>query len=174
MPSGAVIGGKVGKGKGTALLLTLAGLGLYEIWRRSGRTAPLDPVDLHLEDVTEYGNQTGRGNLLAIQPFMTPADYASVDGFYAKMDGYLEVARAQGWLSQKTVVVFPEYIGTWLVACREKQALYRAQSLDRAMRWLVLSNLFAFGRAFLSARARERSTTSAAEPIFREYVVHRL
>lgn len=146
----------MGKGKGTALRLTLAGLGLYEIWRRSGRKVPSDPVDLHLEDVAEYGHRTGRGNLLGIQPFMVPVDYASVDRFYGKMDGYLARARARGWLNEKTVVVFPEYIGTWLVACREKQALYRAQSLDRAMRWLVFSNLFAFGRALLSARARDK------------------
>ena len=113
------------------------------------------PAHLHLKDVVEYGADRQRGNLLGIQPFMVPMDYASEERFYAKLDALLDVAGRRGWVGEKTVVVFPEYVGTWLVAAGEGAQVYRAESVERAMRALVLRHVasfvgvlpFAFGRA---------------------------
>jgi predicted amidohydrolase len=112
---------------------------------------------LHLQEIAEYGTDTRRGNLLGVQPFMVPVDYASEERFYARMDGFLAVARQRGWLNEKTIVVFPEYIGTWLVAAGEKPRVYQAESIARAMQTLVLSHPLSFVRVlpFAFARAKD-------------------
>ncbi len=43
-----------------------------------------------------------------------------------KFHAYLENARRQGLLNERTVVVFPEHVGTWLVASGEKPEVYAA------------------------------------------------
>ncbi len=139
-PTAAILGG------------LLLGVGLiWTLWSRSGRRVDHHPVDLQVQQVLSVGENRGRGNLVGVQPYMTPWDYASEERFHAKLAGYLEVARRAGWLNERTIVVFPEYIGTWLAAAGEKQAVYRAGTLDRAMQTLVLSNLPSFARVWLSA-----------------------
>ena len=113
------------------------------------------PVSLHIQDVVEYGTDAQRGNLLGIQPFVVPGDYASGETFYAKMDGYLDVAFHRGWLGERTIVVFPEYVGTWLVAAGEGPRVHRAETIGDAMRALVLSHPLRFARALLSAKAQD-------------------
>lgn len=109
------------------------------------------PAYLNLQETAEYGTDTRRGNLLGIQPSMVPADYASEERFYTRIDGYLDVALRKGWLNEKTIVVFPEYIGTWLVAVGEKQRVHEAEDIESAMRTLVLSNLFSFVLSLVKA-----------------------
>lgn len=106
-----------------------------------------------LQQITEYGTDARRGNLLGIQPFMVPDDYVSGEAFYAKLSGYLDVASQRGWLNEGTIVVLPEYVGTWLVALGESQRVYRAAGIAQAMRALVLSNPFSFIRTLPSAEA---------------------
>mgnify|MGYP000989722614 FL=1 len=72
--------------------------------------------DLNIQQVISFGADVGRGNLVGIQVDMSPLDYATADTLRARLDGYLAAARAQGWLNERTIVVFPEYLGTWLVA----------------------------------------------------------
>ena len=113
------------------------------------------PIRLRVQDVAEYGMDVGRGNLLGIQPYMVPADYRSADTFYAKLDGYLDVAARQGWLGERTIVVFPEYVGTWLVAAGEKSRVVQASTIAAAMQALVLSHPLRFVRVLPSARAKD-------------------
>ncbi len=113
------------------------------------------PAYLHLQEITEYGTDTHRGNLLGIQPCMVPVDYASEETFYAKIDDTLNVALRRDWFNEKTVVVFPEYIGTWLVAAGEKQRVYQAENIESAMQTLVLSNLIPFVKVLLFAKAKD-------------------
>jgi hypothetical protein len=113
------------------------------------------PANLRIQEMAEYGTDAHRGNLLGIQPFMVPVDYASEERFRAKTDGYLDAASRRGWLNDRTIVVFPEYVGTWLVAAGERGGVYRAQNIAAAMRTLVLSHPVAFVKALLSARARD-------------------
>lgn len=83
----------------------------------------------------------GAGNLVSIQPYLTAGDYAHVAVLQRKLDGYLSRARDAGWLSEKSLVVFPEHIGTWLVAEGESFLAFRAGSTGTAMLWAALGNL---------------------------------
>lgn len=85
--------------------------------------AETDPVTL------EYGANTGNGNLLGIQAYMTPKDYRSEDMFLAKLDFYLALAQKNGWIDPKTIVVFPELIGFYLFTLHETDDVYAAPSL---------------------------------------------
>ncbi|WP_323847218.1 carbon-nitrogen hydrolase family protein [Microbulbifer magnicolonia] len=98
----------------------------------------------------------GAANLVSIQPYLTSADYASAERLQRKLRGYLHKARQAGWLGERSLVVFPEHIGTWLVAEGESFLSIRADSTGTAMLWAALGNLPAF--------ARHLSGESAADP----------
>jgi hypothetical protein len=113
------------------------------------------PAELHLQEVVAHGTNGHRGNLLGIQPFMVPHDYASEETFYAKMDGYLGVALGRGWLDERTIVVLPEHVGTWLVAAGERARIYQASSVAVAMQTLVLSHPLSFASVLSFAKAKD-------------------
>src|SRR5512146_1390088 len=62
-------------------------------------------TDLHIEDTYEFGQDTGQGNLLGIQPYMVSADYASEETFYARLDGCMQAANQKHWLNERTIAV---------------------------------------------------------------------
>ncbi len=111
-------------------------------------------------DINEFGVNSGRGNLLGIQPYMLLTDYASKEAFSARLDNYLRAAALQGWLSERTIVVWPEYLGTWLVAAGEPAAILRAATIAAAMRSLLLRHPLAFAAHFLSAREKDKAVAS--------------
>jgi predicted amidohydrolase len=138
-------------------VLIAACLILFIWWSRSGRRPPAGAAELRLQETCSFGSDAGRGNLLGVQPYMIPDDYASEARFYAKLDGYLAEAKRRGFIGEKTIVVFPEYLGAWLVAAGEKQSVYRAPTVDRAAALLAASNLLSFLRSLPSADAPERA-----------------
>lgn len=140
---------------------------LWAIWSKSGRTIHEPQADLNLQAVQSFGTNSGSGNLLGVQPYMVPLDYASQDRFYAKLAGYLEIARRERWLGEKTVVIFPEYLSTWLVAAGEKRSVFQAGGIERAMQILVLSNLFSFIRVLLKAWRRPHPQDLVKYSLFR-------
>lgn len=79
-------------------------------------------------------------NIVGIQPYMVPTDYLSEERFYTKLDGYFLEARRQGYFRSNTVVVLPEYLGTWLVIAGEKTSVAEANTIAGAMTTIVLSN----------------------------------
>lgn len=129
---------------------------LYSAWSNEGRVT-MGPATTHSEikDVTEQGEDRGKGNLLGIQPYMQPWDYASESAFKAKLSGYLDEAKSRGFMNEQTVVVLPEYIGTWLVSAGEKPDVYDAPTVDEAMRSMIVSNLFSFTRSLVTAEGRD-------------------
>jgi hypothetical protein len=108
---------------------------------RSGRT--------DVEWTVEYGRDAGCGNLLGIQPFVRPPDYASGEALYTRLSSYLDIARQREWLSEKTVVVLPEHTGTWLVATGEGPRVVQATSIEGAMRALAIHHPLAFLEALV-------------------------
>ena len=130
-------------------------------------------TEIKLDELTNIGQDGGKGNLLAVQPYMLPVDYRSADSLIEKLAGYLEAARQAGWITPRTIAVFPEYLGTWLVAVGEGEAVYRAATVDRALRPIVLRHLPAFLRAFWESHEPDRTTASvfrmAAERMARDY-----
>ncbi len=116
--------------------------------------------DLLLEEIVELGGDTGQGNLLGVQPYMTNDDYASGEVFYARLDSYMRAAAQRGWLRAQTVVVWPEHIGTWLIAAGESQAVLRAPALSAAMRPLALKHVISFAAEWVSAPEKDRVVAS--------------
>ena len=130
------------------------------VWSRAGRRPPDTAANLNLSEVHSLGRDTGNGNLLGIQPYMLAADYATEARFHQKLDGYLAAAREKGLIGTKTVVVFPEFLGSWLVVTGEKRTVYEARTVKEAATLIALSNLPSFMSAYLGARARDRMTAA--------------
>jgi predicted amidohydrolase len=126
-----------------------------------------------LQACRSFGEARGRGNLLAIQPDLRPLDYASASTLQARLAGYLDVARAQGWLTPKTIALFPEHIGSWLLAVDQFAPVYRAQTLHQALPWLILRRPGQFMRAWRMAQGRSRLQDAlfrtSAEAMARHY-----
>ncbi len=133
------------------LLILLVLVGVYLIWSSINKSTSLQPK-LKIDEVESYGDSTEKGNILGVQAFMTPVDYASEANFKQKIEFYLiEAQKNKLLISEKTVVVFPEYIGTFLVAANEKESLYQAQTLEEGLQTMVLTNIGKFTKTFVSA-----------------------
>lgn len=114
----------------------------------------------------------GAPNLISIQPYVTADDYADVRRLGHKLRGYLLTARDAGWLGEDTLVVFPEHIGTWLVAEGESFLVFESRRTDSALLWTALGNLPAFlqnlwgesaSDPFAAALFRSKSATMAVQ-----------
>jgi predicted amidohydrolase len=82
--------------------------------------------------------------MVAVQAWMQPADYATAERFEARLRGFLDEARDRGLLHDRTVVVLPEYVGTWLVAVDEGAGVYTDATLGGAMTGLATAHLPGF------------------------------
>lgn len=126
-----------------------------------GRSGRID-----IKRMVEYGHDAGRGNLLGIQPFVRPPDYASGEALYTRLSGYLDAARQRGWLNGKTIAVLPEHTGTWLVAAGEGSRVVQATTIESAMRALVTNHPLAFlgalVRSALGPSGRPRDVVKAS------------
>jgi len=131
----------------------------YVAWSRTGRKHAA-PAGSRLEDFACYGEDRGCGNLLGVEPYMLPGDYASERFFHSRLETYLRAAHDRGWLKRDTVVVFPEYIGTWLVALGEKRTVFLAPSLTEATRALVSANLGPYLRAYTASPEPDRAVAA--------------
>ena len=67
-------------------------VGIYLLWSSTGKGTTLPPI-LKIDVVESYGDSTEKGNILGIQAFMTPVDYASEANFKEKMEFYLVEAQ---------------------------------------------------------------------------------
>jgi predicted amidohydrolase len=112
--------------------------------------------DLRINLAVDQGTPADRGNLLGIQPELFPTDYQSPERLHRKLAAYLQKAKDQGLLNEKTIVVLPEHVGTWLMVSGEKDELYQASTLKEAMNWLAASNPLKFVRALISAEGGNR------------------
>lgn len=152
-----------------ALVAAAAGYGLWTQKRDVGHYLS----DLRIQVALNDGVNQERGNLLGVEPELSPRDYQSLDLVHLKLAAYLNSAREAGLLSDKTIVVLPEHIGTWLVFRGEKNELYQAASLNDAMRWLALSNPLDFANAWLRAdgesRANDAHLRMKADSMARDY-----
>lgn len=129
------------KGWIKGLLVGVLLIGGYYAWSQSGRSCVPPPPESAIESVQEFGTDTGNGNLVGIQPYMFTSDYATEAAFYAKIDSYFSEAAGKGWFNDKTGVVLPEYLGSWLITQGEKEAVAEAPTIQEAMKQLILSNI---------------------------------
>lgn len=139
----------------TFSLALIAAITTYVMWTND-RPVGHYLSDLRIKLAVDQGVPAGRGNLLGIQPELFPTDYQSPERLHRKLAAYLQQARDQGLVNEKTVVVLPEHVGTWLLLSGEKDELYQAGSLKEAMNWLAVSNPLRFVRALISAEGNSR------------------
>lgn len=121
----------------------------YLVWSNTGRTVTDYEIELHLDTTFTLNADSGKGNIIGINPYMVPKDYSQKDLFIKKIQGYLDICQQNGWLNNKTVVILPEYIGSWLVVEGEKNKIYEAQTAEEAISEFVASNLFSYIHAWL-------------------------
>ncbi|WP_300635487.1 carbon-nitrogen hydrolase family protein [Pseudomonas sp.] len=139
----------------TVTMALVAALAAYLVWTQERPVAHY-LSDLRITVAVNEGQPAERGNLLGIQPELFPADYQSLERLHLKLSAYLQKAREQGLINDKTVVVLPEHIGTWLMLTGEKNEVYQATHLKDAMNWLSISNPLQFMRAWISATGDNR------------------
>ena len=131
--------------------------GLWGLYRTP--PAPVPPDGFHLSQPLQP-NEAGRPNLVAIQPWMRTLDYRNASTLEQRLAGYLETARETGHLAPGSIVVFPEHVGTWLVAADAPAASFAADTTTGAMTHLILANPLPFVVAL--ARSDEEDRFAAA------------
>ncbi|GMG86847.1 carbon-nitrogen hydrolase family protein [Biformimicrobium ophioploci] len=94
---------------------------------------------------------SGPANLLSVQPYLVPGDYVTPQNLYTRLQGYLQAARREGWLTAQTIAVFPEHIGTWLVAAGGGVYANHAPSTTLAMPPIILKHPLRFAKYLLAA-----------------------
>lgn len=120
------------------------------------RTAPVI-------DAIEFGDRASRSAMLVIEPSMEPRDYENADALYDALAPYFDKARDAGWINDRTLIVLPEHIGTWLVAVKSPGLAYRVDSLGLASIALIAKDTISFFKAY--GRSHEIDRPAAA--IFR-------
>lgn len=139
----------------TFSMALIAALTTYAMWA-ADRPVGHYLSDLRIDLAIDQGTPADRGNLLGIQPELFPTDYQSTERLHRKLAAYLQKAQEQGLLNEKTIVVLPEHVGTWLMVSGEKDELYQAATIKEAMNWLAVSNPLKFVRALISAKSDNR------------------
>jgi len=152
----------------TIVLVVLALVLLWWGWSKIGRVGDKvqhPPTDLSSIEVVNFGNPwQAAGNIIGMQPYLTTLDYANEASFYQVLHSYMQLARTDSLLHEKTIVVFPEYIGSWLVAANEKKKVYdEASSITDALTLQVVSNLFSYVPAYLNSSSADKTK----EAVFR-------
>ena len=109
---------------------------IYSLIRNSIWGCSEDPLVME-----EIGHNSGAGNIIGIQPYMEPKDYGNEREFYEKLGSYIENASKKGWINEKTIVVFPEYIGTWLVMANESNMEFKSVIFVKEVLAAIFSHL---------------------------------
>ncbi len=110
--------------------------------------------------LTHLGADSGRGNLLGVQPYLTASDYASAEAFRAALEPYLNTARESGCLGPRTIAIFPEYIGTFLAAAGHGAPVRNAPTMNAAMRRIAVNYGLAYVGQLLRSHEPDRSTAA--------------
>lgn len=139
------------------LVLAAASLAVYLDWTGDRRSGPL-LSDLRTLPIESRGRASTEGNVLGIETRLQPADFQSAERLQLKFRTYLQQAAEAGMLSERTVVVLPEHVGTGLFALGEKPEVQQARTLRDAMQWMALSNPGSYLRALTGNQGDDRRT----------------
>lgn len=128
---------------------------IYLIWAHS--FLGISPEERAFEIASySYGKDSGKGNLIGVEPFMVPGDYSNYKRFLDKTESYFIYSKQSGWITDKTIFVFPEYYGTWLVVSGEKASLYTSSDLATGMIYFIVRNPFSFLYYFLTSKENDK------------------
>ncbi len=122
---------------------------LYALWCYTGRSHEWESSELSIDIMeTVTADSLCSKNIAGIQPYMLTRDYQDERHFYEKMKGYFEQSGQAGYFRDNTLVLLPEYLGTWLVIEGEKSSVAESATIQDAMTLMVASNLLKFARYF--------------------------
>lgn len=86
-----------------------------------------------------------RGTVIGIEPFLNKYSYATEESFYASVREYFQKAKDnENIFVDRTIIVLPEYIGTWLVVTAEDKSIFEKETITEAMEELVKQNIGSF------------------------------
>lgn len=114
----------------------------------------ISPISAH-----EFGEKNGAAMLL-VEPALSARDYRSAEMLHHTLAAYLDEAKARGWITGKTIVVFPEHVGTWLVAAKAPPLAYRASTLAGATIALIADYPITFAKALMGSPEQDRSAAA--------------
>ncbi|MCC5981197.1 MAG: carbon-nitrogen hydrolase family protein [Oceanicaulis sp.] len=130
-----------------ALALVWAG---WRYWPVSGDTPPQEAIA-----VTALGSPSGR-NLIGVEPALHQSDYRSPAALQSRLAAYLDAARDAGAIVPGSVVIFPEHVGTWLVASGAPASAFSARTVDGAMMSLAGAHPVSFAGALIGSNEDDR------------------
>jgi predicted amidohydrolase len=138
---------------------------VWLIWSNSGKKPNLPKTEDFISIVQEINpSDSLKKSIIGIQPYMVLEDYLTKEQFKDKIEKYILRARNDGFIKDNTILLFPEYLGTWLVIAGEKRSLAEEETLEKALRKMVLSNFFKFSWNWMKS-GKEKDKAAAA--IFR-------
>ena len=132
---------------------------IYFTWAYFGRGVN-HPYSYGTISKQELNRFQGGPNVVAVQARMTTWDYAGAESFQSKLEYYLQAAKDEGWLRDKTIVVFPEHIGTWLVASGEKEFVYASKTIEEASQKVILTNLLPYAQIYFQSNEKDKERAS--------------
>jgi predicted amidohydrolase len=136
---------------------------IYFLWSSTGRAKEKQsgwsntPGSKARFSYVEFGADSGRGNIIGIQPYLTAVNYSTAFNFQTSLRFYFEQLKHEKKLLPASVIVFPEYTGTWLVVANEKESIYQKPDITSAMTTMVISNLFKFGYSYFLSNAKDKT-----------------
>lgn len=137
-------------------LIICAVILVYNVWVLIGvpdRQVSLVKTTVSKEEMLVLGADSGKGNIVGIQPYLTTMHYANIPGFKETLRSYLLEAKKHNWLNTKTILVFPENIGNWLIAYEQKNSVYTEKTTAAVLDDMVKSNIFKYLITWLKAPA---------------------
>jgi len=135
------------------LVATITLILMWGVWRQPASLTP-DP-DLHLQTVERA--MAGEGPyLVGVQPWLGQGDYHSAAALHERLSGYLAEIRDEIDAAPGSIIVFPEHVGTWLVAAGAPRSAFTAETTAAAMTALVAANPLRFAAAWLGSHEDDR------------------
>lgn len=135
---------------------------VWLIWSSYGRNHPLSEPESFLSKVQVINpSDSLERTLIGMQPYMHTSDYLDGAVFKQKLRGYFQAAYERGLFKKQSIVLLPEYIGTWLVIDGEKHILAKKESLAETEAIFISSNLAEFGLSIMNTGDEEDWKTSA-------------
>lgn len=113
-------------------------------------------------EMREFGER-GAAAMVLVEPALGARDYRRADVLRRTLARHLEEAERRGWIDGRSIIVFPEHVGTWLVAADAPALAYRSRTLAAASLALIADGPVAFASAWRRSTGQDR----AAAALFR-------
>ncbi len=122
----------------------------WRSWPVNSDTPPHEAIA-----VTALGGPSGR-NLIGVEPALHQSDYRTPATLQSRLAAYLDAARNEGAIVPGSVVIFPEHVGTWLVASGAPASAFSARTANGAMMSLAGAHPLSFAGALIDSDEDDR------------------